>query len=277
MKSADLTIVIPVNEYNDVVKGYLTRAIESIENADHGHEIKAINIVGSKEVLDQIDDTLLPSKAYKKLVNKGNTNFSGQINFAAKECKTKYFAILEYDDEFTPHWFESAAKYISFFENTPEEENKKTPTFFLPLVEAYDINTPGAQPMQYLNEAYWASSFSDEIGFIDIESLTNYMKLNVFGVIFSGGIYKTEDFLAIGGLKESFKLTFWHEFAFRAIQNTKKIYVIPKIGYNHYVKRKGSLSEDYLANMSQAEIDWWVNLATKEYFFKNDRNKTYEE
>ena len=76
MKSADLTIVIPVNEYNDVVKGYLTRAIESIENADHGHEIKAINIVGSKEVLDQIDDTLLPSKAYKKLVNNKSISFS---------------------------------------------------------------------------------------------------------------------------------------------------------------------------------------------------------
>jgi hypothetical protein len=53
--------------------------------------------------------------------------------------------------------------------------------------------------------------------------------------------------------------------------------VIPKVGYYHFVNREGSMSDVYAKTMSEKEADWWIDLSEKEYFFKKDRNKIYEE
>jgi hypothetical protein len=55
------------------------------------------------------------------------------------------------------------------------------------------------------------------------------------------------------------------------------VFVIPKVGYFHLVNRNGSLADDYAKNMSDRESEFWVELARKEYLYKTDRKKTYEE
>ena len=45
------------------------------------------------------------------------------------------------------------------------------------------------------------------------------------------------------------KLTFWYEYLLRAVNNGKKIYVIPKVGYRHHILRDDSLSDFYSKNM----------------------------
>ena len=57
----------------------------------------------------------------------------------------------------------------------------------------------------------------------------------------------------------------------------KDVFVIPKVGYFHLVNRNGSLATDYAQNMSDRESEFWVELARKEYLYKTDRKKTYEE
>jgi hypothetical protein len=32
---------------------------------------------------------------------------------------------------------------------------------------------------------------------------------------------------------------------------------------------------DFSATMSEKEAEWWIDLAKKEYFFPQDRKKTY--
>lgn len=69
------------------------------------------------------------------------------------------------------------------------------------------------------------------------------------------------------------KLVFWYEFLLRALYKEKRIFVIPKIGYYHYVNREGSITSEYAKNMSVKEADWWIDLAAKEMYFPQDRKK----
>lgn len=251
----DITIIVPVvNMENEKNKELFIRAIESIDDSP-------IIVVGSENDIKAIE-TLKLSKIMRVLVNKSqDTSYAFQVNYAVKDVKTTYFSVLEFDDIYTSIWFKNVQQYL----DTDTED-----TFaFLPLTEVIDVNMG---PVGFANEAVWASSFSEEIGCYDLQCLEDYLDFNT-----SGGIFKTQDFITLGSLKASMKLSFWYEFLLRATYKGKRIFVIPKIGYNHFIGREDSLSYIYGNNMSEAEANWWINLAKKEYFFPHDRNKTYQE
>ena len=52
----------------------------------------------------------------------------------------------------------------------------------------------------------------------------------------------------------------------------KKVYVIPKIGYSHKLGRTGSLIEGYKNTIDEKESNFWVNVARKEQFYKEERD-----
>jgi hypothetical protein len=56
--------------------------------------------------------------------------------------------------------------------------------------------------------------------------------------------------------------------------NDKKIYVIPKVGYEHYINVEGSLTTVY-GQLDSKEVDFWYETAKDEYLYKTDRKKTY--
>lgn len=250
----DLTVIIPIlsldsKEKKDMFK----KALKSASGAE------SIIVVGNSEALSGIEKV---SKNTTLLENTGDTEYVAQVNFSVENVKTKYFSVLEYDDTFSKIWFTNVEKYLSV-----DTEN----TFaYLPLTEI--IDAPSNEVIGYANEAVWASSFSEEIGCFDNECMKDYLNFNT-----SGAIFKTEEFKALGKLKESMKLVFWYEFLLRALYKEKRIFVIPKIGYYHYANRDGSMTSEYGKNMSVKEADWWIDLATKEMYFPQDRKKTYEE
>lgn len=251
----NVTIIIPViNMDNEKNQELFVRAVDSIDDSQ-------IIVVGPEADI-KIVETLKLSKMLRVLVNETeNTSYPLQVNLGVREVKTAYFSVLEYDDVFTPIWFDNVQKYM---ENDTEE------TFaFFPLTEVIDINMG---PVGFANEAVWASSFSEEIGCYDLQCLEDYLDFNT-----SGAIFKTDDFITLGLLKPSMKLSFWYEFLLRAAYKGKRMFVIPKIGYHHFIGRTESLSYQYGNNMSENEANWWLDLAKKEYFFPHDRNKTYQE
>ena len=254
-----ITTIIPLNKFDEEVKAMLEMAVKSHLVTSKNNPADLM-FVGPKEVLDKVRELKLTEAQY---VENENAWFSAQVNVAAKNVKTEYFAILECDDEFTPIWFDNVAKYI---------ETGDDVSVYLPLTEVYDFQNKEKGPVGYVNEAVWASSFSEKLGYFDNECLQDYLLFNT-----TGGVFKTKDFIEVGGLKESIKLSFWYEFLLRAINKDKKIFVIPKIGYFHMVNREDSLATDYSKNMSDRESEFWVELARKEYLYKTDRKKTYEE
>lgn len=251
----NLTVIIPIgNLKNDEDFEMLKAAVKST----CGNKTIVVGPTESIEAAKRhgIDGiTLLENKS-------GDFSYQGNLMYAINEVKTEYFSPMEYDDTYTDIWFSNVERYLKY-----DTSN----TFaFLPLTELTDYKT--GNNAGYANEAVWASSFSDEMGCYDMQSLMYYTGFNV-----SGGVFRKDTFVSIGGLKVSMKMTFWYEFLLRALYKEKRIYVIPKIGCLHTVNRPGSLSDSYRQSMSDDEAEWWIELAKQEYFFPQDRNKQYSE
>ena len=249
----DLVVIIPLHKFDEEVEALLTKAIESVPK-----EIE-IRISCKNGLSESIKKTY---KKYKNIVLYENesedspNDFCSLVNQAVGD--SKWFSILEFDDEYTPIWFDNFKKYVDFYSDI---------SVFLPLEDLIDASDNSFAGIG--NEAPWASSFSNEIGYIDNDCLQNF-----FDFYMTGGIFNTEDWLNIGGLKPLIKLTFWYEFLLRATHNGKKVYVIPKVGYSHKLGREGSLIEGYKKTIDEKESNFWVGVARKESFFKEQRDES---
>ena len=183
----------------------------------------------------------------------GKTDFCSLVNQAVGD--TKWFSILEYDDEYTDIWFKEFEEY---------EKYNPDVSVFLPLEDLID---PEGKFIGFGNEAPLASSFSNELGFIDNDCLQQF-----FDFYPTGAIFNTEDWKELGGLKPAIKLAFWYEFLLRFTYKGKKIMVIPKVGYKHLLGRAGSLMETYGKEVDEKESSWWIELAKKEQFYTEERD-----
>lgn len=253
----DITIIIPVHVFNEEVSSMLTNAISSVPS---NYPINIVTpkllgkaIGGFSEKFENV--TILSASDENE-----SSDFCTLVNMGVSACQTKWFSILEFDDEFTSIWFSNVEKEMDY---------KSDVSVFMSLVELVDFSSK--KFISYGNEAPWASSFSEEIGYIDNECLQDFFDFNL-----TGSVFNTADWINSGGLKPSIKLTFWYEFLLRLTHGSKKVYVVPKLGYRHYVNRQESLYDTYRNTIDAEEADWWRALAKKECFIKKDRNKTYE-
>lgn len=247
----DIVVIIPLHDFNDEINNLLDRAIKSVpENIE-------IRLSYPKEIKAKLTN-IKNNRILQHYVSEDKKDFASLVNQAVGN--SVWFSILEFDDEYTEKWFKNVMDYIEY---NPDV------SIFMPLTEIYDFDNN--KFMSYGNEAPWASSFSDTIGFIDNNVLQDYFDFYV-----TGSVFNTNDWLNYGGLKPSIKISFWYEFLLRMTYNNKKVMVIPKIGYKHYLGRTNSLLNIYKETVNETESNWWFDLAKQEYFFKNDRNKVYE-
>ena len=249
----ELVVIIPMNEFGKENIELLNKAVESVPS-----ELNVLLSVPSGtdgKKLKGINDRL------GVVSESEGSSFAELVNAAVNTIEEKWFSILEFDDTYTPIWYDNAKKYIEFMPST---------SVFMYLEDITDFND--GKYIGFGNEAAWASAFSNEIGFIDNDCLQNY-----FDFYMTGSIFNTADWKEVGGLKPSIKITFWYEWLLRATNKNKTVYVIPKVGYNHKLGRKGSLIETYKSTIDQEETQWWFDLAKREMYYKEDRKKTYED
>ena len=249
----ELVVIIPMNEFGKENIELLNKAVESVPN-ELNVLLSVPNGTDGKKLKGISDRLGVVSESE-------GSSFAELVNAAANTIEEKWFSILEFDDTYTPIWYDNAKKYIEFMPST---------SVFMYLEDITDFND--GRYIGFGNEAAWASAFSNEIGFIDNDCLQNY-----FDFYMTGSIFNTADWKEVGGLKPSIKITFWYEWLLRATNKNKTVYVIPKVGYNHKLGRKGSLIETYKSTISQKETQWWFDLAKKEYMFhpsvKRDEDK----
>ena len=249
----DLVVIIPMHEFGKENIDLLNKAVNSVPEG-----IKVIlsckkGVDGRK--LKGVNENVTV------LAESEGDSFAELVNTAVNNIEEKWFSILEFDDTYTPIWLDNVKKYIDFMPDT---------SVFMTLEDITDFNN--GKYVGFGNEAAWASSFSNEIGFIDNDCLQNY-----FDFYLTGSIFNTADWKEVGGLKPSIKITFWYEWLLRATRANKKIFVMPKVCYNHSLGRKDSLTEVYKETVNNEETQWWFDLAKRESFFREDRNKTYEQ
>ena len=252
----NITIIVPLHVYEEEL---LQRALSSVPTS--GEEYTLL-FVGPKDVCDKAEKLAKKLKIELAITKCENdeTDFVSQINKSVFQCTDQYFTILEYDDKFTDIYFRVMQRY---FEEHPEF------SVILPLNEYH--NEEG-EIIAFGNEIALGISFSDTPGVISSDELDQYMDFNC-----TGGLFKTEDFISLGCLKKSLKIASWYEFLLRAAYKSKKIYVIPKIGYEHTVGRKGSYMVEAQKTITQEEGRFLITTAKQEYFFKEDRNKRFED
>ena len=248
----ELVVIIPMNEFGKENIELLNKAVESVPS-----ELNVLLSVPSGtdgKKLKGISDRL------GVVSESEGSSFAELVNAAINTIEEKWFSILEFDDTYTPIWYDNAKKYIEFMPST---------SVFMYLEDITDFND--GKYIGFGNEAAWASAFSNEIGFIDNDCLQNY-----FDFYMTGSIFNTADWKEVGGLKPSIKITFWYEWLLRATNKNKTVYVIPKVGYNHKLGRNGSLIEIYKSTIDQEETQWWFDLAKREMYYKKDRKKEYK-
>lgn len=239
----DLVVIIPMHEFGKDNIELLNKAVESIPEG-----VRAI-----LSVKKGVDSRKLKgvSERLEILSESDGDSFTELVNAAVDKIEEKWFSILEFDDTYTPIWLDNAKKYMEFMPET---------SVFMFLEDITDFNN--GKYVGFGNAEAWASSFSNEIGYIDNDCLQNY-----FDFYLTGSIFNTADWREVGGLKPQMKLTFWYEWLLRLTNKNKKVFVIPKVGYNHKLGRSGSLVEIYKENVGQDETQFLFDLAKREYFF----------
>ena len=259
----DITVVLPIHEWNDEVEKLYDKALETANEQEgiDGEKIDVI-VVYAAAIEESFGKTV--AKEYNNLnitviKNEEKTDFQSQVNLGAKNVKTKYFSILEFDDEYSLTYFKIMNQHVS----SPEFKDVEV---FLPIIVETNEND---EAMKLTNETVWSKQFVGEngtIGYLNAPSLNQYTDFKI-----CGGLFKTSEFNEAGGLKSNIKLTFQYEFLLRYLNNASKIYTVPKIGYKHLIQREGSLFDNIGKTMDMKERSFWFNTAKKESNFFNDR------
>ena len=262
----NITIIVPVHEFNDNFKPYLTKALNSVKTQIDVIELPKVLVVytdaaergGILDFVSSYSSATGTTLTLTTIKNEGKSDFQTQINFAATNTDTEYFSILEFDDEFCPIYFKNVAKHINSFKDV---------SLFLPITIETDDKSGGA--VQIVNHSIWSKAIAGEngvMGYLNAKALSEFSFYTI-----GGGVFKKSDFFSVGGLKSNIKLSFTYEFLLRFIGNGNKIYTIAKFGYKHVMNRQGSLFQGYLASMPMNERKFWFETAKKESHFVNDR------
>ena len=257
-----ITVIIPLHEVTETTSNLFQNAIKSVE--DQMSKPTSVLIVTPKDseatTFSKGFDYMTIKDIVKVVENDGKTDFASQINFGVSQCETEWFSILEYDDEYSKIWFKNVEKYINAYSDVD---------IFMPIVVDVDSN---GQFIGFTNEAVWANSFSDELGFLDKEALLSYQNFNIDGIVM-----KKETYQSYGGFKSNIKLTFIYEFLLRMSYKSCKIMTIPKFGYKHVNQREGSLFYNYRQSINPVEANRWLNKAKSAFYHENDRELSYTE
>lgn len=252
----DITVIMPIllDAYSHPKDQMLNKAVDSVRAAADNYKGGKVKLLVVSPYDETVDDTCFQCVEYKHIYNKGNTDYCSQVNLGVENVDTEFFSILEFDDYYMPKWFAMFDEY--------EECNKDT-SVFLPINVSKNDDTG---ELSFVNDIVWASSFSDEIGYIDHGCLENCSVFNL-----TGGVFRTSDWLK---LKPSIKAAFNYEYLLRATKMKQKVFVVPKEGYHHTFFRKDSLSHRYLCELTEKDTEEWFRLAQRECAFDEDRCKT---
>lgn len=239
-------IIIPIHTFDDTVKELLGKAIQSVNITNCLIRLSTTKEIAMRQDFKDFKHSYKSMDVVYQDNDENDTTFYTLVNQAVDE-NYEWFSILEFDDEYTPIWFKNVERYLDVDQDYD---------ILLPLVNI--INYKTKKFIGFGNEPVWASSFSNEIGYVDSDCLKDF-----FSFYPTGGVFKTSTWLELGGLK-NIPLSFWYELFLRYTKNNKKIFVIPRIGYKHYMKRDGSLLSIYEETITQEDSEKLFKQAKKE-------------
>lgn len=259
----NLTIIIPLHKFNKTVGDLLKTSIMSIERQIGINEKPNVLIVYGKNIKDLKKTIPVSSKLnIDFLVNEGNTSYQNQINLAVKSIKTKYFTVLEFDDEISELYIKNVELYTKHYDDVD--------IFLSMIIETNEKK----EAVKLTNELVWSQQSAGEsgtLGFLNNDTLKMHTDFKL-----SGAVINKNSFEKVGGYKTNIEFTFMYEFLLRSLQNGLKIMTIPKVIYKHLLEREDSFSQNHQKNTTLDERKFWFETAIKECFFNEDRKVEYK-
>lgn len=259
---SNISVIIPVHKLTDETYPMFQTALKSIMIQKVLPDEVLIVAPKGSDAIEKINKTDFGPIADRVLIveNEGATDFASQVNLGVSVAKSEWVSFLELDDEYASIWFKNVIEYRNAYPNVG---------IFMPIVVDVDA---GSNFIGFTNEAVWASSFSDELGVLDLNALLTYQNFNIDGIVMRKDVYEEN-----GGFKPSIKLTFIYEFLLRMAFKDVRIFTIPRFGYKHTNQRPDSLFANYKKELDPIEAKFWLSQAKKEYYFDRDRKITYQE
>jgi hypothetical protein len=218
----NLSVIIPIHEYNDELSPLVTQAFETVVKQA---EITTVEIVDGEEQVvvlprpqvvlvypTELDEAIIgfrdsmirkystsgvTHQSFVLIKNSGVTDYQAQVNLGVENITTDYFSVLEFDDEYGDSYFKNVQQYIDAF--------PKIDVFLTMMIEVNEKN----EGIKQTNETVWAQQFvgeNGEMGYLNANALKQYTDFKV-----SGGVIKTSEFKNLGGYKSNIKLTFMYD------------------------------------------------------------------
>jgi hypothetical protein len=261
--------------------GLSNKEIESLMGIAKKPTIKTVKTAEDGTVNEEIIDA--NGSVDVNIIKTEVSNFSKVFNTLfnlALNGGYEAFSVIEIDDAVGAKWYNIANVYM--------KENEEV-GFFLPMIR----NFQNGALTGLMNEACWAEGISEEAGRFDMNLLLRFNCANPLGGVFrvsSLEEYSEDKDGRLCPMKESIKISHYYEFFLRMIYNDVKMMTVPRVGYDFRVNsvQEFSHSSSKVPNniaaipeekggVSAQETSFWVELAKKEYFFDEDRNKVYEQ
>lgn len=240
-----------------------------LERDEQGQALeKRINSENSANYeIIEVSEVLSFSKIFNKIFNLALDNGYEAISIAEPE------------DGYSVKWFEIADKYI--------DENPDV-AIFAPIIR----NMSNGAFSGVMNESSWVEGMSEEAGKFDLNLLQRFNCVNPLGAVYRVSAideYAEKKDEGSAPMKESMKISHYYEFFLRMIYDDVKIMTVPRIGYELKILNKDYFTDSTCkvpqnlaafpedkGGMTAEEVRFWFELAKKEFFYDEDRNKTYE-
>jgi hypothetical protein len=105
----DISVILPVHELDATTKQLFANAVKSVTDQTVRPDSLIIVVPKGSDVVKYVkefdyDDY---SKSVTVVENSGETDFCSQVNYGVSQCKTEWFSILEFDDEYAKIWFKN--------------------------------------------------------------------------------------------------------------------------------------------------------------------------
>ena len=259
-----VTYIVPVHEVNEETTNYMKKAFTSLANLK-GAEKAEIFLTGELDVITQAQSLFNEvcgddNKQIITLLPTDEKDLFKKINLAVSKCKTPYFSILEFDDEYYPYWDTVAQRYTD-----------KDYSIIVPMAE---LVTPAGDIAGFANELVWDAAFVDKgtIGFIEHHDLFIFKDF-----LTSGAYIKTSDFNELGRLKPELKIAAWYEYLLHTVTSGKEIFVAPRVGYRHTILRNGAYMTAIAKELTQEEGVALIKKAMADYPLQQVEDTTEDE